>query len=445
MKRQPGPKGVPLLGSFPEFRRDPLAFCRRVARDYGDIAFFRTGPLRCVQINRPEWIQLLLTKEAPRMHKALDFKQLEAMLGKGLVTSEGEAWRRERRLIQPAFHADRIRVYESAMVERAQAMLEAWRDGQELELSGAMSRVTLQIVGRTLFGCDVDDEARAMAESITAFMDAFERLLTSRLPVPLAWPLPRNRGAHRAVRQLDDVVRKIVAVRRAAGPGEDLLWWLLEAKDEQGALDERQLRDELVTFLLAGHETTSLALSWTLLLLSQNPAVEERLVDELQRVLGSRAPNGDDVPKLEFTRQVIEEGLRVRPPVWGIGREALEDIELDGYVIEKGTQIFLTQWVTHHDPRFFPDPERFDPDRWTPERRESIPPCASFPFGAGARKCIGAHFAMLEATLLLASIVQRFHVEALPGAIELQPAVTLRPKHGIRARLSARGIVARAK
>lgn len=438
MVSRPGPKGVFLLGSLHEFRRDPLGFCTRVAREYGDIVFFRMGPLRCVQINRPEWIQELLTKDAPRTHKSVDFKELESMLGKGLVTSEDELWRRERRLIQPAFHADRIRVYEGTMVERVQAMLESWRDGQELELSAAMSRVTLQIVGQTLFGSDMDDDARVMAESITAFMDRFEQFMTSWLPLPVTWPLPGNRAARRAVRELDRVVHRMVAERRAAGPGDDLLWWLLQARDERGAIDEQQLRDELVTLLLAGHETTSLALSWTLLLLSENREVEARLVEELARVLGGRPPTGEDVPALEYTRQVVEEGLRLRPPVWGIGRKALEDLELDGHGIRKGTQIFFVQWVTHRDPRFFVDPERFDPERWSEERRQAIPACACFPFGAGPRKCIGTHFAMLEAVLLLASIVQRFHVHVLPGSIELQPAVTLRPKTGIQARLEAR-------
>lgn len=438
MANKPGPRGVPVLGSLPDFRRDPLGFCTRLARDHGDIAFFRIGPMRCVQVNHPEWIQELLTRDAPRLHKSWDFKEMEFVLGKGLVTSEDELWRRERRLIQPAFHNDRIQVYEKTMVERVQAMLDSWEDGTELELSSAMSRVTLDIVGRALFGADMNDSARVMATSITAFMDRFEKLMTGWLPLPIAWPLPGNRAAHRAVRELDRVVESMVQRRRDAGPGDDLLWWLLEARDERGAIDNRQMRDELVTLLLAGHETTALALAWTLLLLSRNPEVEEKLVEELDRVLDGRPPASGDAGQLAYTRQVVEEGLRLRPPVWGIGREALEDIELRGHVIKKGTQIFIMQWVLHQDARYFHEPQRFDPDRWAPERRESIPAHASMPFGAGPRKCIGTHFAMLEATLLLASIVQRFHVEVLPGKVELQPAVTLRPKNGIPARVEAR-------
>ncbi len=445
MTNRPGPKGVPLLGSLPDFRRDPLGFCTQLARDFGDIAFFRIGPVRCVQVNHPELIHQLLTREASNLHKSWDFKEMEFVLGKGLVTSEDELWRRQRRLIQPAFHRDRIQVYEKTMVERTQAMLDGWHHGAELELSGAMSRVTLDIVGRALFGADVNKDARVMAESITAFMDRFEKLMTGWLPLPIAWPLPGNRAAHRAVRDLDRVVESMVKRRKAQGAGDDLLWWLLEARDERGAIDNRQLRDELVTLLLAGHETTALALSWTLLLLSQNPAVEQKLVGELERVLAGRRPEGRDVDQLVYTRQVVEEGLRLRPPVWGIGREALSDIEIGGHVIEKGTQIFIMQWVLHRDPRFFPDPERFDPDRWSPERRESVPPNASLPFGAGPRKCIGTHFAMLELVLILASIVQRFHVEVLPGEIELQPAVTLRPKNGIPARIEMRVVKAAAE
>ncbi len=433
----PGPKGVPLLGSLPDFRRDPLGFCTRLAREHGDIAFFHLGPMRCVQVSHPDLIQELLTKHAPQLHKSWDFREMEFVLGKGLVTSEDELWRRERRLIQPAFHSDRIRVYENTMVERAAAMLDGWKNGDRLELSAAMSKVTLDIVGRALFGADMKNDTRVMAESITAFMDRFEKLMTSWVPLPIKWPLPGNRAARRAVRELDRIVESMIARRKSAGEGDDLLWWLLEAHDEQGAIDARQLRDELVTLLLAGHETTALALTWTLLLLSENPEVESKLVDELDRLQGRR-PTGSDLTELVYTKQVVEEGMRLRPPVWGIGREALEDFELGGHVIAKRSQILILQWVLHQDPRFFPEPERFDPDRWSPERRESIPPHASMPFGAGPRKCIGTHFAMLEAILLLASIVQRFHVEVIPTKIELQPAVTLRPKRGIHAGVQAR-------
>lgn len=437
---RPGPKGVFLLGSLPAFRRDPLEFCTGLARDYGDLAFFRLGPIQCVQVNRPEWIQHLLTKEAGRMHKSWDYRELAFVLGEGLVTSEGDLWKRQRRLIQPAFHNDRIRTYAKTMVERAGVMLEGWRDGQELELSSAMSQVTLEIVGRALFGADVADDAKVISEAITVFMDRFEALMTSWVPLPVAWPLPGNRRALAAIRRMDEVVYRMVRERRASSArGDDLLSWLIEARDEQGALDDKQLRDELVTLLLAGHETTSLALTWTLMLLSENPDVERRLARHLDEVLRGRAPQPGDEPNLGFTRQVVEEGMRLRPPVWGAGREALEDIALGEFVIPKGTQIFFTQWVTHHDPRFFPNPEHFDPDRWSADERESIPRYAYFPFGGGPRVCVGMNFAMMEATLLLAAIVQRFHVEVLPGqTIELQPAVTLRPKNGIRVKLESR-------
>ncbi len=439
----PGPRGVPLLGSLPAFRRDPLGFCTRLARDHGDVAFFRIGPFRCVQVNRPEWIQRILTRETPRLHKSWDFKELELVMGKGLLTSEDELWKRERRLIQPAFHNERIRVYAQTMVERVEAMLDRWKDGAGIDLPAEMSRVTLEIVGRALFGAEMEADAAAMSSSIDAFMDRFEEMMTSWLPLPVAWPLPRNRSAQRAARRIDDIVYGMLARRKAAPRGDDLLSWLLDARDDEGAIDDPQIRDELVTLLLAGHETTSLALTWTLHLLSENPDAERTLVEEIARVLGGRAPGAADESRLVYTRQVIEEGMRLRPPAWGIGREALADIDLDGHVIRKGTQIFLTQWVTHQDPRFFPEPQRFDPDRWSPGRRGSIPRYAYFPFGGGPRACIGMHFAMLEAVLLLACIVQRFHVEA-PGPVELQPAVTLRPKNGVRARVTLRAGGSRA-
>ena len=240
-------------------------------------------------------------------------------------------------------------------------MLDGWHHGDELELSAAMSGVTLDIVGRALFGADTSEDAVVMSEAITAFMDRFEKLMTSWIPLPIAWPLPGNRGAHRAVRQLDRIVESMVTRRKADGPGDDLLWWLLEARDERGAVDHRQLRDELVTLLLAGHETTALALSWTLLLLSRTPEAERKLVDELTTVLDGHPPSGDDVPRLVYTKQVVEESMRLRPPVWAIGREALADIELGGQVIDKGTQIFIMQWVVHQDPRFFPIPSASTP------------------------------------------------------------------------------------
>lgn len=439
--RKPGPKGLPLLGSLSAFQRDPLAFCTALQREHGDIAFFELGPVPVVQVSRPEWIAQLFVKEAPRLHKSKDFRELAYMLGEGLITSEDALWKHQRKLVQPGFHNDRVRAYGATMLACGHAMLERWHDGAELQLMAAMNALTLDVVGRALFGADMGAAAQPIARATAAFMDRFEAILTGWLPMSIAWPWPANWPAQRAVRRLDDVIAGLVRERRARPQrsADDLLGWLLEAQDERGALDDRQLRDELVTLMMAGHETTALALTWTLLLLGENPDIERKLVAEIDAALGGRPVEAGDMERLGYVRQVLEEGMRLRPPVWLVGREALTDIALGEHVIPKGTQILLTHWVAHHDPRVFPEPDRFDPDRFSPERRESIPRYAYFPFGAGPRRCIGANFAMLESTLLLAAIVQRFHLERVPGqTVALQPAVTLRPRSDIRVRLRAR-------
>lgn len=431
--------GLPLFGSYLEFRRDPLEFCMRLAREQGDMAFCRMGWLTFVQLNRPEWIQQLLTKESQNLHKSVDFKELSLVLGKGLVTSEDALWRRQRRLIQPAFHNERVRCYAPSMLACANAALSRWRPGAELNLTSELSRLTLEIVGHTLFGANMLQNADVVAQALGVFMDRFEATMT-RVPLPIAWPLPQNRGAHRAVRTLDAVVTRLVRERRAGGhAGDDLLGWLLAARDEQGGIDDRQLRDELVTLMLAGHETTALALTWALVLIAEHPEVERKLTEEITKALGRRPVQAEDESRLVYVRQVVEEALRLRPPVWSTGREAMSDIVIDGQRIAKGTQILVTPWVTHRDPRYFPEPERFDPGRWSADRRSGTPRFAYFPFGGGPRVCVGMHFAMLEATLLLTSILQRFQIELIAGQdIGLQPAVTLRPRPAVRVRVHAR-------
>lgn len=439
-RAQPGPRGAPLLGAMPAMRKDMLGFLEGLVRDYGDISFFRIGPIRCVFVNRPEWIQRLLTKENARLRKSWDTRELSAALGQGLLTSEGELWKRQRKLVQPAFHNERIRTYAATMTERAEAMIDEWRDGEVRDIHEDMSRVTLDIAARTLFGTDVRRDADVIHEALGVVMDQFTASLTGWIPIPLSWPTPGNLRAKRAVARIDEVIYRMVDERRNSDErGDDLLSWLLEASEQDGGMSTEQMRDELITLLLAGHETTALALSWTLMLLAHNRDVEDALLAELGEVLGDRHPAAGDESSLQYTRQVVEEGMRLYPPAWGIGREATADIDLDGYAIPKGTQVFFAQWATHRDPRLWEEPERFDPGRWSPERKKDIPRYAYFPFGGGPRVCIGMHFAVLEATLVLAAVAQRYRLELVPDhPIELQPAVTLRPKHGIRARLHAR-------
>lgn len=436
IRGMPGPKGHLLTGSLPAFRRDPLGFFARCARDYGDAVAFRILHLRCCLLNDPKWIGQILVRERDATKKPWDFKELRVALGEGLLTSEGERWERHRRHIQPAFQHARIERYGEIMAARAAERLDRWRDGEERDLHAEMSQITLEVVAEALFGVDIAPETRRIGEVLAHFMERFEAMLRSPLPIPLRAPTPANRRLRRELRALDEVVFRIVRERRrrAAG-GATLLDDLLTLREDgDPVFDEREIRDELVTFLLAGHETTALALTWALMLLAQHPEAEARFVREIETVLGGRRPEAADARRLRFTEHVVDEALRLYPPAWGVAREARSPIDVGGFRLPPGTQIFLVQYVTHRDPRFFEEPERFQPERWEPERRSAIPKYAYFPFGGGPRACIGAHFALLEATLVLASVMQRFRVELVADQrIELQPAVTLRPRYGLRA------------
>lgn len=435
-KTPPGPRGHFLTGSLPEFRRDMLGFFTRCAREYGDVSAFSFFHIRGCLVNNPELIQEVLVSKNDRMAKPWDVRELKLALGEGLLTNEGESWRRQRQLIQPAFHHERVRHYAEIMSARAKQRADAWPDGSERDLHAEMMGLTLEIVAEALFGVDISPHVEAVDTGLSVFMRQFEAMLTGPVPLSLKVPTPGNLRARRAIRRLHRIISDIIERRRSSRTnGNDLLACLLAAQDDEGSqMNDRQVRDEVTTLLLAGHETTAIALSWTLYLLARHPEVEARLGDELDSVLGGRRPRPDDVPRLTFTRQVVQEAMRLYPPAWGIAREAIEEIELGGHTIPRGTQIFMVQYVTHRDPRFFAQPEEFRPDRWSPAEAKKIPKYAYFPFGGGSRHCIGSSFAMMEATLLLAVLMQRCRFELVPQhPIELQPAVTLRPRHGIRA------------
>jgi cytochrome P450 len=363
------------------------------------------------------------------------------LVGQGLLTSEGEFWRRQRRLAQPAFQHQQIEHYAAVMVEHTERMLASWRDGQVRTLHPELMQLTLGIVAKTLFGAELQDEAQIVAESAEIVMRFFMS--------PMRWfavrellPLPSTLRYRRAIKQIDDIIYGIISRRRQSGqdPG-DLLSRLLRARDDHGngGMTDRQLRDESVTLLLAGHETTALALFYAFYLLAQSPEADQCLAAELQQVLDGRAPSAEDVPRLRYTEWVIRETMRLYPPAWGIGRQALADCEIGGYFAPKGTQFFLVQWLVHRDGRWFPDPEAFRPERWDHDLIKRLPRCAYFPFGDGARICIGNHFSMMEAVLLLATIAQRYRLTLEPDQnLRLLPSITLRPQEGLSMRLEAR-------
>jgi cytochrome P450 len=432
-----GPKGLPVLGQLLAFRRDPLAFLSGIARDYpGDVLRFRPGPRDVYLLKHPDLVKDVLVTRQHDFSKSRGLEWAKLFLGEGLLTSEGELHTRQRRLAQPAFHRQRIGAYAHDMVRRTVLARDRWSQGQVLEVDGEMMRLTLAVVSSSLFGTDVAEAADDVREDLATIIDLFPRFSLPLFGLIQKLPLPSNARFDRAVARLDALVYRLIAERRKdTGDRGDLLSLLLRARDEEdgAGMTDRQLRDEVLTLLLAGHETTANALTWTWYLLSQNPAVEARWHEELGRVLGGRAATAEDVPALPYTERVLAESMRLFPPAWGLGRRALRDLTLGGFVIRKGAILALSPYIVHRDERFWPDPLRFDPDRFTAEAKAARPRFAYFPFGAGARSCIGEPFAWMEGVLLLATIGQRWKLRLLPGhPVETRALMTLRPRHGMR-------------
>jgi cytochrome P450 len=439
----PGPKGNFLLGSLTELARDWPAFSARCARDFGDIVFYRFLHVPICQLTHPDDIEFVLVRGASNFHKSRDYAALAFILGRGLLTNEGAHWQAQRQLIQPAFRHENISAYAGIMAASADTLLSRWHDQKTVDLHHEMAELTLDIVSKSLFGSRLPHDTRAIGAEIAAVMERFFSQAALSFLIPDVLPIPKSPRLLRARRHLNRVIFSIIRARReSTEPANDLLQTLLNTCDERGErMDDLQLRDEIMTLFLAGHETTANALTWTCYLLAHDSDVEQVLHNELDRVLGGRPPCLSDLAQLPYTEMVIKESLRLFPPAWGIGRRALCDFDLRGYRVRKGTNVFLLQWLTHRDPRFFPDPHRFDPERWRvdPIRTGRIPRFAYFPFGGGPRVCIGAGFAMMETTLLLATIAQRYRFTLLPKP-PVVPffSITLRPRHGLPVRLESR-------
>jgi cytochrome P450 len=439
----PGPRGLNLLRHSITFGQDWSGFLTRSAPQYGDVIFFRFLNVPICLVVHPDDIEKILVKNSANFLKSRDYRALKPVLGNGLLTSEGEFWQAQRKLIQPAFRHENIVTYARIMTDSAAAMLARWRDGETRDIHEEFMSATLDIVAKSLFGSDVTGDARGVGQAVAVVMELFIGQANMAFVLPDRVPIPKSARLRRSMKHLDDVVYGLVRARRHASRNDsDLLDTLLEAQDEHGSrMTDEQLRDEIMTLFLAGHETTANALTWTYFLLAQNPEKEEALHAELRSVLGDRAPTAADLPRLPYTETVVKESMRLYPPAWGIGRRAIRDVELGGYRIPAKTNFFLLQWVTQRDARFFPDPEGFDPERWRndPIRSGKIPRFAYFPFGGGSRVCVGAGFAMMEATLLLATIAQRFRFTLAPNQ-QIEPlfSVTLRPKNPVRMQLHAR-------
>ncbi|HEX2182782.1 MAG TPA: cytochrome P450, partial [Rubrobacteraceae bacterium] len=431
------------LGNMPHYARDPLGYLTRCSREYGDVVTLRFPGTLAYLITHPDHVEQVLVKNNRNFIKDRYTRMELSVLGNGLLINEGDSWRRQRRLAQPAFHRKRVEAYGETMVAFTERLLEGWRDGEVRNLHREMMRLTLEIVAKTLLDADIAREAEGVGEALGEIMDYFSdqgsgsflRLL------PESVPTPANLRYRHAVRRLDGIIYSIIDERRRSGEDTgDLLSMLLHAEDEDGnRMDPGQLRDEVMTVVLAGHETTAIALSWTFHLLGENPGAEAKLSVELQEVLDGRAPNVGDLPRLRYADAVIKESMRLYPPAWAVGREALGECDIGGYLVPRGTQMFISQYVTHRDPRFFDYPEAFDPSRWQDGRTEDLPPYAYFPFGGGPRLCIGSNFARMEAVLLLATIAREWRLAPVPGETPVpQPSITLRPRGGISMRLERR-------
>jgi cytochrome P450 len=402
--------------------RDSTGTLTRFAREHGDVAAFRFAGEDRVLLNHPDLIRAVLVTEQRSFMKGQALQEAKRVLGEGLLTSEGELHLRQRRLMQPLFHGRRLDGYEEAFAACAERAQSRWREGDVVDVHAEMARLTLDNVGRTLFDADVVGEAREIGEALTGALDGVSRLVYPWGHLLDRLPLPSTRRFRAACERLDATIYRLIAERRAAGAtGSDLLSLLLSAQDEGGRMSDRQVRDEAMTLFLAGHETTANVLAWMLYLLSRHRDAEERVVEEL--AAGAAAP---------YTGMVLSEALRLYPPAWIIGRRALVDADLGQVVIPAGALAVLSPFVTHRDSRWYPEPERFDPDRWAPEAREARPQHAYFPFGGGTRMCIGEGFALAEARAVLRTLLPRWAFELVPGRrVEILPRVTLRPRGGL--------------
>jgi cytochrome P450 len=433
----PGPRRiVPLSGLF-AYRKGPLPFFQNLAAQFGDISYFRLGPQEAFFLNHPDYIKDVLVTNHQHFHKGLALQRAKRLLGEGLLTSEGEFHRRQRRLAQPAFHRARIASYADVMTNYASQTRERWRDGETLDMSEEMMRLTLGIVGKTLFDADVVSDAQDVGEAMTVVMDLFNTITIPFFELLQKLPLPQLRRFDYAKARLDAIIYRLIEERRRGGEDRgDLLSMLLLAQDTEGdggAMTDEQLRDEVMTIFLAGHETTANALTWTWYLLSQNPEAEAKLHEELDGVLKGRLPTFEDVAQLKYTEMVLAESMRLYPPAWALGRLAIEEFEIAGYVVPRKSLVLMSQFVMHRDPRYFPEPLRFDPDRWIAAAREARPQFSYFPFGGGPRRCIGEGFAWMEGILLLATLAQQWQTRLVPNhPVALKPVITLRPKYGMR-------------
>lgn len=441
-KRAPGIRQLlPLpYGAVAHSRRDPLGFLMSGMHRYGDVFRYQVGPFVFQQLAHPDHVRHVLLDNQRNYPRSWYYNRTKPIIGNGLVTTEGAAWRRLRRMAQPAFQRERIAAFAATMTAAAAEMCARWRQlaerGEPVDIAEEFIALTLRIVGRALLSIDLGGAADQIGPAIATLLEYTERRIGALVPLPLGFPTPRERRARAALAVLDTIIYRLIAERRSGSASEtpDLLALLLAVRDEETgeSLSDVELRDQILTFISAGHETTAVALAWTFYLLSQYPEAAERQATEVASALGGRMPDVSDLPRLPYTRQVIEESLRLYPPVYATIRDVLHDDEIGGYHIRARSMIVLSPYVTHRHTEFWPQPEVFDPDRFSPERSAGRPRFAWYPFLGGPHQCIGQEFAMMEATLVVAMVTQTFRLALAPGAhVVPKPMLSLRPKEGV--------------
>lgn len=443
----PGPKGDFLLGNLSNYSRDPLGFLSNCALQYGDIVRMRFGSVISYMLNHPDYIEEVLVAKRSQVRRYINPDGGKRVFGNGLVTSEWDFWRNQRRMIQPAFHRERIATYADVMVTDTNRLLATWQPEEIRDIHQEMMNLTLSVIGKTLFDTDLTAEIEQIGKSVKVVVQHFDENRDSNALLLLLgslldkWlPTPRQLHFCKAVKQLDDIVYGMIHQHRTSGSDRgDLLSMLLHVQDsDDSQITNQQLRDEVINLLLAGYDTTASTLSWTWMLLSQHPVVEAKLLQELQAVLGGRVPTIVDLPQLRYTEMIVLEAMRLYPPIWLISLQAVQDCEIGGYPMPAGTLIFMSQWVMHRHSRYFDRPEDFNPERWADDLAK-IPTYAYFPFGGGPRVCIGKSFALMEAVLIVATIAQKFRLMLVPEhPLVPQPSISLCPKYGIKMLLTKR-------
>lgn len=441
-KLPPGPKAKIPLGHLFSYRRDSIGFLRKIAKEYGDIVHFKIGPIRIVLLNHPDHIKEVLTVQHRNFVKGRPLEMAKELLGDGLLTSEGEFHKRHSRMIQPAFHRNMMESYVPAVTKCIAQMMSNWQDGLEADMKDEMTHMSIAIAGKTLFNADIAKEAPEISKALDTATNLFGRISLPFSEWLLKLPLPGNLRFYKAKERLDDTVSRMINERRQNKiDNGDLVSLLLRTQDENGngGLSDKEIRDEAITLFLTAFDTTSTALTWTWYLLSQNPQAEAELHTELDNVLNGRLPVTEDIPNLKYCRMVFGESMRLYPPSYVIPRQATEDFPIGNFIVPRGSTVLMSPYLIHRDPRFYSNPEKFDPCEWDKHSHGLNSKYEYFPFSRGPRSCIGEPFAWMVGTLAIASVAQSWKIKHVPDhPVELLPLINLRPKYGMMMTLHRR-------